>query len=96
MMYVYKQTEHSPDHDLFTVGYYDPSGKFQPESDHNKSEDAAERVIILNGGWDLQAQVRILKVIEQQQKDLIKLREVVTDLTRTIMELNKRIKKSEH
>jgi len=47
-MYVYKQTEHNPD--LFTVGFYDPSGKWEAESDYSSSEEAAERVRYLNGG----------------------------------------------
>jgi hypothetical protein len=44
-MYVYIQSEPG----LFTVGFYDPSGQFQPESDHRDSEDAAKRVAWLNG-----------------------------------------------
>jgi hypothetical protein len=35
---------------LWTVGFYDPSGKWVPESDHDKREDAAARVHYLNGG----------------------------------------------
>ena len=35
---------------LFTVGFYDPSGKWHPESDHVTSGAAAERVHWLNGG----------------------------------------------
>ena len=45
-MYIYKRTEEQ----LWTVGYYDPSGKFQPESDHDTSEEAAKKVHWLNGG----------------------------------------------
>ena len=37
---------------LYTVGFYDPSGKFQPESYHARREEAAERVHWLNGGSD--------------------------------------------
>lgn len=44
-MYVYKQTEPS----LWTVGYYDPDRKWEPESDHNEQELAARRVAWLNG-----------------------------------------------
>lgn len=44
-MYVYKRSEPQ----LWTVGYYDPQGKWQPESDHESSEDAAKRVNYLNG-----------------------------------------------
>jgi len=45
-MWVYQRTEPG----LYTVGYYDPSGKWQPESDHDNAEDAAKRVRFLNGG----------------------------------------------
>lgn len=45
-MYVYIRSEPS----LWTVGHYDPSGKWVPESDHSSAEDAARRVHFLNGG----------------------------------------------
>jgi hypothetical protein len=45
-MYVYKQTEPN----LWTVGFYTPDGKWIPESDHDNTDDAAERVHYLNGG----------------------------------------------
>jgi len=35
---------------LWTVGYYDPSGRWQADSDHGSSDEAAERVHWLNGG----------------------------------------------
>lgn len=35
---------------LWTVGHYDPNGKFNAESDHPSSEEAAARVHYLNGG----------------------------------------------
>lgn len=44
-MYVYIESEPS----LYTVGFYDPSGRWQPESDHNDREKAAARVAYLNG-----------------------------------------------
>lgn len=44
-MYVYINSESS----LYTVGFYSPDGKWQPESDHNSSEEAANRVAYLNG-----------------------------------------------
>lgn len=46
-MYVYKQTETSPD--LFTVGFYTPEGTWEPDSDHGEREKAANRVAYLNG-----------------------------------------------
>lgn len=44
--YVYIQSEPG----LWTVGFYDPKGKFVPESDHDNTKEAAERVHYLNGG----------------------------------------------
>ena len=35
---------------LYTVGFYDPNGKWNPDSDHETPEKAAERVHYLNGG----------------------------------------------
>lgn len=46
MSYVYIRSESQ----LWTVGFYDPSGKWHPESDHSSPEDAAKRVHYLNGG----------------------------------------------
>jgi hypothetical protein len=51
MMYVYKRTEPG----LWTVGFYDPKGKWEPESDHSSSDAAAERVRWLNGSPDAKA-----------------------------------------
>ena len=44
--YVYIKSEPG----LWTVGFYDPSGKWHAESDHESSEAAANRVHYLNGG----------------------------------------------
>ena len=46
MSYVYIRSEPA----LWTVGFYKPDGKFEPESDHSSSEEAAQRVAWLNGG----------------------------------------------
>lgn len=46
MSYVYIQSEPR----LWTAGFYDPDGKFHPESDHGSRQDAAERAHYLNGG----------------------------------------------
>ena len=45
-MYVYLESEHSQ---LWTVGFYKPDGKWEPESDHNSADSAAKRVAYLNG-----------------------------------------------
>lgn len=44
-MYVYVRSEPN----LFTVGFYDPNGKWHPENDFNDREEAAERAAWLNG-----------------------------------------------
>lgn len=46
MPYVYVQSEPT----LWTVGHYDPQGKWVSESDHASPEAAATRVHYLNGG----------------------------------------------
>lgn len=46
MSYVYIRSEPG----LWTVGFYDPAGKWQAESDHDRSDGAAARVHYLNGG----------------------------------------------
>jgi hypothetical protein len=45
-MYVYIESEPG----LWTVGFYDPTEKWHPESDYDDSEKAIERVHYLNGG----------------------------------------------
>jgi hypothetical protein len=51
-MWVYMQTERHEFGGLWTVGFYKPDGTFVPESDHDSSEKAAQRVHYLNGGRD--------------------------------------------
>lgn len=43
--YVYVKSEPG----LWTVGFYRPDGKWEPESDHASREAAAKRVHYLNG-----------------------------------------------
>lgn len=45
-MYIYKKTGKQ----VFTVGYYDPGGKFVTETVHTEKDDAAKRIHYLNGG----------------------------------------------
>ena len=45
-MYVYIESEK----DLWTVGFYTPSGKWISESDHSTIDSAAARTHYLNGG----------------------------------------------
>ncbi|WP_175773418.1 hypothetical protein [Paraburkholderia phenazinium] len=56
-MYVYVESERARDSEGFTsvnytVGFYDPSGKWCPESDCGSPEEAAGRVAWLNGKPD--------------------------------------------
>ena len=44
-MYVYIMTEPG----LWTVGFYDPAGRFHADSDHTTTEAAVQRVAYLNG-----------------------------------------------
>jgi hypothetical protein len=37
---------------LWTVGFYDPAGRFQPDSDHDTKQAAAHRVCELNGAYE--------------------------------------------
>jgi hypothetical protein len=48
-MYVYIRSEPG----LWTVGFYSPDGKWNPESDFNSMREAARRVSYLNGGSPL-------------------------------------------
>lgn len=52
MSYVYIQSERPSAYSdgVWTVGFYDPSGAWVPESDHGSAADAADRVHYLNGG----------------------------------------------
>ena len=63
-MYVYIKSESQ----LYTVGFYDPSGKWIPESDHDHSEDAAKRVAWLNGNGE---ELQILESKIQTLADLL-------------------------
>lgn len=47
-MYIYIRS----DPNLYTVGFYDPSGKWKSESNHSDKEEAAKRVHWLNGGQE--------------------------------------------
>ena len=47
-MYVYIESEKG----LYTVGFYDPKGKWNPESDWDSRAGASERTHYLNGGND--------------------------------------------
>lgn len=46
--------------DPFTVGFYDPTGDWHPESDHDSPEEAAKRVRFLNGGTESESPEPVL------------------------------------
>ncbi len=68
-MYAYLQSEPT----LWTVGYYDPSGKWQPQSDHGTEREARAKVAYLNGdsSQDLAAEVARLKAEVERLRTLI-------------------------
>lgn len=49
-MYYYIRNPQYDGNYLYTVGCDDSSGKWHPEGDYNREEDAGERVAYLNGG----------------------------------------------
>ena len=64
MTWLYRQTESAaegPPFGLFTVGHYNPRGEWEPESDHNKAEEAASRVSMLNGSERYNPEVESLE-----------------------------------
>jgi hypothetical protein len=79
MNYVYIKSEP----ELFTVGFYKPDGKFEPESDHKSEADARDRVTELNGGGAMQLNMANPRFIQVGQQ-LINLGHVTTiDLRRS-------------
>jgi hypothetical protein len=63
-MWVFIQSERG----LWTVGHYDPAGEWQPESDHNKKEEAACRVMELNGNNEMLKQM--ILILNEKMSDL--------------------------
>tara|TARA_Y100000296_G_C5007906_1_gene173598 strand:+ start:137 stop:319 length:183 start_codon:yes stop_codon:yes gene_type:complete len=48
-MWVYILSERCENNYNYTVGFYNPDGKWEPESEHDNRNDAAKRVAWLNG-----------------------------------------------
>ena len=52
--YVYVQSEHPNQYNdfrpLWTVGFYDPKGRWVPENDYGSATEASARAHYLNGG----------------------------------------------
>ncbi len=65
-MYIYKRSEPR----LWTVGYYDPEGFFTPESDHDSTQEAADRVHYMNGGVELQKLMDEIETLRQRNRKL--------------------------
>lgn len=76
MSYVYLQSERT----LWTVGFYDPDGEWQSESDHSTPEKAAERVAYLNGGGDA---LELRGAIQQLKEQVTMLERGMIDLKTT-------------
>lgn len=63
-MYVYIRSEEN----LWTVGFYDPAGKWHSESDYDDRDEAAERVAYLNGAHS--ALLERIERLEQRVEEL--------------------------
>jgi hypothetical protein len=50
-MYVYIKSETN----VWTVGFYDPQGVWEPENDYSSKSEAANRIHWLNGGRYIRA-----------------------------------------
>ena len=58
-----------PEQELFTVGFYDPAGNWEPESDHRTREAAAARVHYLNGGNGTELDLPKIEVAAREHID---------------------------
>lgn len=47
--WIYKRTSQPGELALWTVGFYEPDGTWQTDSDHEEREEAAKRTNYLNG-----------------------------------------------
>lgn len=68
-MYVYIKSETN----LWTVGFYKPSGEWEPESDCGSTQVAAERVHYLNGGG-------LSEQVQEQEEQIENLKDIVRAL----------------
>ena len=79
-IYVYIKSEQAcrdnDYHDLWTVGFYKPDGKFEPESDHGTQETAALRTAWLNGASDIAPELAALRSRVREYEE--QLSEIVT------------------
>ncbi|BAW08731.1 conserved hypothetical protein [Nocardia seriolae] len=59
---------------LWTVGHYTPNGDWMPESDHDSTTAAAQRVSVLNGGGNTVDVAELIKErddLKDQCKELL-------------------------
>ncbi len=68
VLWVYVKSESR----LYTVGFYDPAGKWHPESDHSSDDEAAARVHYLNGGSHCGQPERDAKLVAEAQIELLR------------------------
>lgn len=81
---------------LWTVGYYDPQGKKEPESDHHTQEEAAARVHYLNGGPSVAQEPGFTDWLERLQRRVDALQTLVTGWTDALEEkLDRRLNQLE-
>ena len=78
--YVYIRSEPG----LYTVGFYDPDGRWRPEGDYDSSVLVAERVHWLNGGkTETEIKAIVLEVLDEVNvayySDVIAEREATDD-----------------
>ncbi len=50
---------------LWTVGFYRPDGRFEPESDHESHTAAANHVHFLNGGSGISARPKVEQLVKR-------------------------------
>jgi hypothetical protein len=61
--WVYLQSEPR----LWTVGFYDPAGKWHSDSDHDTTRAASERVAYLNGGVGAEMLEALRALVEEDR-----------------------------
>ena len=52
---------------LFTVGFFDPAGNWQPDSDHPSRDHAASRCNFLNGGWKVDVAMKVCQTATMRE-----------------------------
>lgn len=77
-------------HGLWTVGFYDPAGEWQPESDFDNPGQAAERARYLNGGTAPAMPPEVLLTLRRIQIESIPEDEAKAgDLARALLQIHR-------